>query len=138
VKKEIITGHPVVSTVFSNEFLIEGKKDSMAGSDEYDHIVPVLGVAAASAIDYNNSDQIIFSDNGIWGEPPIYMFTYSFGTFPKDRKAANNPKGSVYSLANIGTNYGTSISGVVDLNGDTIPVRLTASVNEETPEMEDG
>jgi hypothetical protein len=141
VKKEIIAGHPVVSTVFANEYLIEGNTDPMAGSDEYDHVIPVIGITAASATDYSKRDKIIFSDNGLYGDDAAsaqYVFTYAFGTFPKGRKAANNPKTSVYSLANIGTNYGTSISGVVDLNGDTIPVRLTTSVKQENPIMVDG
>jgi hypothetical protein len=68
VKKEIIAGHPVVSTVFANEYLIEGDTDPMAGSDEYDHVIPVIGITAASATDYSKSDKIIFSDNGLYGD----------------------------------------------------------------------
>jgi hypothetical protein len=141
VKKEIIDGHPVVSTVFANEYLIEGKKDPMAGSDEYDHIVPMSGITADSALLYSNDDKLTFSDNGLYATSPEsaqYMFTRTFGKFPRDRKAANYPKGAAYSLPKVRRNYGTSISGVKDLNGDTIPVRLTTSVNLESPEMVNG
>ena len=68
MKNEIIAGHPVVSTVFVNEYLIEGNTDPMAGNDEYDHVIPVIGTTASSATDYSKSDRIIFSDNGLFGD----------------------------------------------------------------------
>lgn len=104
----------------------------MAGNEEYDHVIPIIGISAASASKYNNKDKIIFSDNGLYGddqESAQYIFSYDFGSFPTNRKKANNRKGPVYSLSNSGTNYGISFSGVMDLNGDTVPVRLTTSVN---------
>ena len=56
-----------MSTVFANEYLIEGKTDPMAGSKEYDHVIPVIGITAATATVYNKNDRIIFSDNGLYG-----------------------------------------------------------------------
>jgi hypothetical protein len=43
----------------------------------------------------------------------------------------------VYSL-NKAAQYGLVINGVKDLNGDTIPVGLTTSVNKEVPRMKNG
>ncbi|MFZ4374103.1 MAG: hypothetical protein ACOYO2_12815, partial [Mycobacterium sp.] len=37
-----------------------------------------------------------------------------------------------------GADYGIAITGIIDLNRDTVPVRLTTSVNAETPTMVDG
>jgi len=130
-----------VGGVLTNEYLVEGDLDPWAGDEEYDHVVPIIGIIAADAKKYSKKDKIIFSDNGLYGEDyesSQYIYSYDFGSFPKNRKAANSPKGPVYSLSNKGTNYGISFSGVMDLNGDTIPVRLTTSVNEEIPEMQDG
>lgn len=41
----------------------------------------------------------------------------------------------MYSLPGGGKNYGVAITGVIDRDGKTLPVRLTTDVNEERPAM---
>jgi len=135
-------GHPVITGVFMNEFIFYGKTSPSSGDSEYDHIVPLLSVESMSddPDTYNGSDIITFSDNGLYtshGEAG-YLFSYTFDDFTKTREEANAKLGEVYSLTNSGTNYGISVSGVIDLNGDTIPVRCTTDVNREDPEIKDG
>lgn len=126
-----------------NEFIFYGKTSPSSGDAEYDHIVPILVVESTSSDSnvYTGTDIITFSDNGLYtshGHTSNYLFSYTFDDFLKTRKQANAKLGSVYSLTNSGTNYGISISGVIDLNGDTIPVRCTTDVNREDPEMQEG
>ena len=83
------------------------------------------------------ASSLTFSDNGLWNPTgkPQFSFTYPLATFPKTRTQANDPNGTIYSLANNGKNYGIAIRGVVDTDGETLPVRLTTSVKWERPAM---
>lgn len=125
-----------------NEFIFYGKTSPTSGDAEYDHIVPIFGVESTSSDPnvYRGTDTITFSDNGLYTSHGTenYVFSYTFDDFLKTRSQANEKLGPVYSLTNSGTNYGISISGVIDLNGDTIPVRCTTDVNREDPEMQEG
>jgi hypothetical protein len=136
-------GHPVITGVFMNEFIFYGKTSPSSGDAEYDHIVPILAVESTSSDSnvYTGTDILTFSDNGLYtshGQTSNYLFSYTFDDFLKTRKQANAKLGSVYSLTNSGTNYGISISGVIDLQKDTIPVRCTTDMNREDPEMQEG
>jgi len=135
-------GHPVITGVFMNEFIFYGKTNPSSGDSEYDHIVPLLAVESISndPNTYYGSDIITFSDNGLYtpDDEAVYLFSYTFDEFTKTREGANAKLGNVYSITNSGKNYGISISGVIDLNGDTIPVRCTTDVNREDPEIKDG
>lgn len=125
VQRNVERGYPVAIGVYTNERLFGSKG---RGDPSYDHIVPVTGVTA---------DSITFSDNGLWnptGKPP-FSFTYPLATFPKTRAQANAPNGTIYALANDGRNYGIAIRGVVDADGETLPVRLATSVKWERPAM---
>lgn len=143
IKQNITQGYPVIIGIYNNEYLFDGTTDPFAGDPDYDHIVPV------SQIDSNSShsnapsytdDRISFSDNGIWETSgrPTYTFSYIFHAFKANRKKANAPNGPVYSLPNTNSNYGIAITGVMDLNGDTLPVRVETSVNYEYPVIENG
>jgi len=138
VETQILAGRPAIIGVFTNENLFYGSTSASAGDPDYDHIVPVVKVSATAAT-YNAADSLTISDNGLWDPsgPPAYLFTYRLGDFQKTRQQANDPHGLVYSLKSNGTNYGTAVNGVLDLNRDTIPVRVTASPNTELPAMKD-
>lgn len=64
------------------------------------------------------------------------LFTYRLGHFPKTRAAANRPRGPIYALSKVLPNYGVAITGIVDLDGVTTPLRLTSDLDGE-PHMPD-
>ena len=143
VKEHVLNGYPVAMGIYTNEFRFYGDTDPDAGDDEYDHIVPVTGVGSnhpLSDLSYYSDDIIYFSDNGLWGSDtnPPYNFCYGFDSFQASRSQANAKTGAIYSLCNDGTNYGIAITGVMDLNGDTVPVRLDTNVKNEQPAIKDG
>ena len=143
VKQNVVKGYPVVIGTFLNEYLFQESDVTSAGNPDYDHIVIVTGIGSNHALTdptYYPDDTIYFSDNGCWplSGTPQYSFAYSFASFQKDRAQANAHNGLVYSLSNNGSNYGVAITGVADLNHETLPVRVSTSVNYEKPEMKDG
>lgn len=146
VKGNVAEGYPVVIAVYNNEYLMYGRRTPTAGDPIYDHIVTVTGVTSSSPltapIAYSPDDVITFSDHGVWtGTPsglPQYLFSYTFGAFPATRRQANARGGPVYSLPSTAGNYGIAITGVADVNHETVPVRLTTSVNAENPPMRNG
>lgn len=135
VKHHVLRGHPVAIGVYNNEFLLYGNTDPGAGDPQYDHIVPVTRVASRSG--GLRGQRLTFSDNGLWGSPGDrpYFFTYSFRQFPSNRSQANRRKGPLYSLPDYGRNYGIAITGVIDRDGDTLPVRVATNRNYEHPNM---
>ena len=135
VKSMVLRGYPVIIGVFVNMSQFE---DDSAGSSEYDHIVPVTGIGSRSTLSaadrrYRPTDVITFSDNGVDGSaaPSDAMFRYRFNAFQKSRGQANDPDAPAYSLLNRPMNYATAVTGVRDLDGVTIPVRLTSSTDGE-------
>jgi len=143
VKKNVLKGFPVVIGIYTNEYLFYGIKNPNAGDPDYDHIVSVFGIGSNQPLKssgYNKNDIIYFSDNGLWGSPvdPPYIFSYPVGQFQASRREANSKNGNIYSLANDGKNYGIKFTGVMDLNGDTLPVRVTTNRNDEEPEIKNG
>lgn len=143
VKENALRGYPVAIGIFANEFRFYGDTDPNAGDDEYDHIVPVTGIGSnhpLSDLSYYGDDIVYFSDNGLWGSytNPPYSFSYGFDSFQATRSEANAKAGAIYSLCNDGCNYGIAITGVLDLNGDTLPVRVDTNVNNEQPAIKDG
>lgn len=143
VKRNIIRGYPVAIGVFTNEYLFYGNTDPDAGDPQYDHIVPVFRIRShhpVSSRRYFSDDRVSFSDNGLWGNSHTrkYHFTYPFGAFQSDRTQANAPNGPVYALPNGARNYGIAITGVMDTDGDTLPVRVATDKNYEAPAMKDG
>jgi hypothetical protein len=129
VAQNVAKGYPVAIGIYTNEYRFYGDRNRHAGSPEYDHIVPVIGAT---------SDKILFSDNGLWGSGPKqspYLFHYQFTEFQKTREQANDPNGPLYSTASNGKNYGAAITGVVDTDHETLPVRVTTSANDEIPQI---
>jgi hypothetical protein len=148
VKSNVVAGSPVVIGVFANQSRFYGTANLNAGDTEYDHIVTVTGITSTRSLTgpttgpttYYADDVLTFNDGGLWtgtNGQPQNSFNYSFGTFATTRQRANSKTGAVYSLKS-GANYGIAITGIIDLNRDTVPVRLTTSVNAETPTMVDG
>jgi hypothetical protein len=143
VKRNILRGYPVAIGVFTNENLFYGDTQPDAGDPQYDHIVPVVRVRSHhpfSSQRFFANDRITFSDNGLWGNSHHrpYFFSYPFAGFQLDRAQANAPTGPIYSLPNGGRNYGIAITGVMDRNGDTLPVRVATNKNYEAPAMVNG
>lgn len=143
VKKNVLKGYPVAIGVYTNEYLFYGDRNPLAGDPEYDHIVLVNGIRSNQPLSnskYNKKDVLYFSDNGLWGDSSYrpYEFDYRFKDFQATRIQANSKHGPIYSLSDQTPNYGIAIVGVLDLNGDTLPVHIETSVNYEKPEIKNG
>jgi len=144
VKENVAAGYPVVIGVYYNQRSFEASNDPNAGDDEYDHIVPVTGVSSKHPLTepsvYYNDDELTLSDNGLFtpNGKPAYIYSYPFGSFQASRKQANSKAHPVYSLSRGGSNYGVAITGIIDRDGQALPVRLSTNVNYEKPHMPDG
>lgn len=144
VKENVASGYPVIVGVYMNHYLFEGSEDEEAGEEEYDHIVPVIGVSSSRPFTkpsrYYSDDVITFSDNGLYSGDgqPAYLYRYAFGAFQANRKEANSKSRPVYSLRRNGGNYGIAVTGIIDRDGKTLPIRLSTNVNYEKPAMREG
>ena len=145
VKSNVTAGYPVVIGVFQNQSRFYGSRNLNAGDAEYDHIVTATGITSTRPLTgpatYYADDVLTFNDNGLWTKTPNGQpqnaFSYSFGTFATTRQRANATTAPVYSLKS-GADYGIAITGIMDVNRETVPVRLTTSTNAETPAMING
>lgn len=119
VKQNIAKTFPVIIGIFMR-----------TGSDpDYDHIVPVFAVKSSQPItdpNYYSDDVLTFNDLGV---EKGTTFTYSFGAFQGKSQV------NTYSLKTKG-NYGIAVTGVMDTNGDTLPVRVDTNLNSEAPEIQ--
>ncbi|RUY27369.1 hypothetical protein EN978_25175 [Mesorhizobium sp. M7A.F.Ca.US.001.04.1.1] len=144
VKANVAYGYPVIIGVYENQDTFEGSNDLNAGDAEYDHIVPVIGVSSrhplTNSATYYDDDVITFSDNGLWNRAgqPTYIYSYPFEALLATRKQANSKSHPVYSLASGGSNYGIAITGIIDHDGEALPVRLSTDLNYENPVMKEG
>ena len=135
VKKRFLAGDVVIIGVLNNTKIL-GEWPEDKGQASYDHIVPVFGIGSGSPMKdsgYHPTDSITISDNGLHNIGPNipYLYTYEFATFPRSRAEANAIGGPVYALRDRPRNYGTAVSGVLDPDGVTIPVRLTSDADGE-------
>jgi hypothetical protein len=154
VKKNVVSGYPVIMGVFNNEYLIYNDKVTTDGDTEYDHIVPVMGWGSSRPLngDDIHGDVILLSDNGLYGpctcpipdDTVAYYYHYPIPYFLADRVLANTKHDAnrVYSLLSLAEkketgrmNYAIAIKGVLDENKETLPVKLTTSKNYEYPEI---
>ncbi|HEY1428914.1 MAG TPA: hypothetical protein VGF18_05035 [Candidatus Tumulicola sp.] len=139
VEQNVLSGYPVAIGIYTNDYRFYGDRNPKAGSSAYDHIVPVLGIDAhGHGRGYDPDDKITFSDNGLHGPGPQnshYTYTYRFGSFIRTRKAANGPDVPWYSLPDRKENFGAAITGVMDNDHETVPVRVVTSANDETPQI---
>jgi hypothetical protein len=144
VKENVLLGRPVAIGIYMNQFRFYGNRNPNAGSKEYDHIVPVIGIESSHPRDergYFPDDVITFSDNGEWSSSrrdAQYYFSYTLGAFEKTRRQANAHDGPIYSLTDDHRDFGIAILGVQDENDETLPVRVTTSINYEHPQIVQG
>jgi hypothetical protein len=143
VKEHVGLGQPVAIGIYMNQFRFYHKHNPRAGSPQYDHIVPVIGVGSDQLGEkgaYFQNDKIMFSDNGEWGSlrHAQYFFSYRFEDFTKTRREANAPNGPIYSLASKARDFGVAITGVIDRDHETIPVRVATNLNDELPQIVEG
>lgn len=139
IKQNVVKGYPVYIGVYMNQYLFYGDTNPNAGDLDYDHIVPVYGFTSYYPLtdpNYFGTDIFYFSDNGLWKHQ--YLFSSNANDFQSTRAEANAEDGLVYSLPNTASNYGTAITGIKDLNRDTLPVRIDTNVNYEKPEIKEG
>ncbi|MCT0223728.1 hypothetical protein [Synechococcus sp. CS-1328] len=129
-KQWVQRGAVVILGVFNN---VRRLGEPLAGDSVYDHIVPVVAVGSGSDRPYAPDDTITISDNGLYteGAEVPFLFTESFAAFQGNRRQANAPRGSLYTLRDTPPNYGLAVSGVRDPSGVTVPVRLSASLDGE-------
>ena len=148
VKREVMRGNLVTIGVYTNEFLFYCRTKETSGDPDYDHIVSVIGIDTTTPqdfINFQNEDVLYFSDHGLWDPSPDttgtrYIFNYTFQDIMGNRKEANARTGRVYTLPNDNSigNYGLSISGIMDVNKESLPISIIPSQNYENPEIRDG
>jgi hypothetical protein len=136
VNTNVGAGYPTIIGVYENGVLL--RAGDSKPDPTYDHIVPVIGSSAT---------QITISDNGLEGHLPTpshpklppFLWTYDTSVFPRTRANATKAKApNYYSLPIAHGNYGIAISGIVDLDGETLPVRITTDPPWEYPYMRNG
>ena len=143
VKEHVVLGEPVAIGIYMNQYRFYHKTNPWAGSPQYDHIVPVVGIGSdhlGQQGTYFPNDEITFSDNGEWGSlhHAQYFFTYRFADFEKTRRQANAPNGPIYSLASKAPDFGVAVTGVIDRDRETVPVRVATNLNYELPQIAEG
>jgi hypothetical protein len=142
VKNEVAQGYPVITAVFNNEYLLYQDTRPLSGSPEYDHIVSVAGVGSKNPLmaKYDPEDVLLISDHGLYTPDGSAAYFYSLPIEQSlaNRKTANMPGGLIYSLpAYPVVKYGIAITGVMDKYSETLPVRVSTSINNETPEIKE-
>ncbi|WP_208451860.1 C39 family peptidase [Burkholderia cepacia] len=143
VKGKVASGYPVAIGVYKNSRSFDESSDPDAGDKQYDHIVLVTGVSSTHPLKpsaYHSNDVLTFSDNGLWsadGEPN-FIYKPPFASFLANRRQANSNSHPIYSLPNDGRNYGVAITGIIDGDGQTLPIRLSTNANYEQPVMKEG
>jgi hypothetical protein len=154
IERNVVLRRPVIVGVYMNESVFSSSSDE---SQQYDHIVIVVGARSHHELGsgrYYADDALTFSDNGLydvhplprpghWKPLPPFFFSDEFGRFQRTRAQANQPRAPIYSLPIDGRgqhpgNFGVAISGVVDRDRETLPVRVAASKMWEYPYMRDG
>lgn len=126
IAQNVAQERPVIIGVYTNEYRFYGHTNPQAGDPTYDHIVPV--VAAGNG-------RLTFSDNGLWGPPRPYLFTYPYSAFARTRAQANARSAPQYSLPAGVRDYGIAVTGIADPSRETVPVRVATNVNYEKPKM---
>ena len=91
--------------------------------------------------EYDPEDVLLISDHGLYTPDGSAAYFYSLPIEQSlaNRKTANMPDGFIYSLpAYPVVKYGIAITGVMDKYAETLPVRVSTSINHETPEIKEG
>ena len=131
-KQHLRAGHPVLVGLFMK-----------SGNDpDYDHIVPINEFTATSnlANAVLDTDTISFFDLGVEGPTSNVsssIKTYSLKELIHNRAESKTSAAKYYSLKP-NQNYAIAITGIVDLQNETLPVSVESSAVEETPVLADG
>ena len=135
-KARFLRGDVVILGVYDNPRKL-GEPVRSADA-EYDHIVPLVSVGSTRPLRpgpqrFSATDVLAFSDNGLFsaGAYRPFFFQYSWGEFLRSRTEASSVDGPLYSLRDTPPNYGLAVSGVLDPEGVTVPVRLVSSLKGE-------
>lgn len=111
VEQELQAGHPVIGTVY-----LKGYHDP-----DYDHIIPFIGYQSSSATPgYHPDDVLAFYDNF---DPNTHL--RYFNTLNATRAGANSGTYPYYIPTQI--DYGCAVTGIVDPNHETMPIRLSVN-----------
>lgn len=115
VKSHLEQRVPVVYAIY----LTDGINDP-----DYDHIVPAMGITAASASGYSAADTLISSDN--FGD----RIERSIGGLSATRRscASSSTQGGCVPRD---VDYGFAITGISDARSATLPVRIKVPVDRE-------
>jgi hypothetical protein len=115
IKGHLQQGVPVVYGIY----LTDGIDDP-----DYDHIVPATGITAASASGYNAADVLTSSDN--FGDRITRSVAGMSGT--RRSCASSSTQGGCVPRD---VDYGVAITGIVDTDHATLPVRIKVPTNRE-------
>lgn len=116
MKQHLNQDHPVVFGVYLND----------CNDPDFDHIVHAIGFSATSVDTYSDIDTITFYDNFL----PAQSYTRTFESFVDTRKNWDS-SAPYYACLPAKYDYGDAITGIVDPNNETYPVKLAVDVNEE-------
>lgn len=109
-------GHPVLFGAYLSD----------CSDEDFDHIIPAIGFTAESVYDYSDNDTITMYDNFL----PAQSYTRTFGSFFDDRSMQGNGSDNYMCLPK-DVDYGDAITGIVDQNHETYPVKLSVDVYDE-------
>lgn len=146
IKKNIRKGYPVLIGLYINQLTMYNDPNPDDGDPNYDHIVPAVGFTTHHDLDdptYYADDILHYTDDGLWSGSEDHRFSAPFGPLQLTRVEANQIYAPIYSLAKCESDhncidYAIAIKGVKDLHGDTLPVRITANPDRESPPIADG
>lgn len=144
VKNYVALKRPVIIGVYENVSIF-----SDANDQEYDHIVPVFGIASKHSlkekpVNYYEDDVIYFRDNGLYTgktHSDSYCYNNTFDDFQQSRKGANRHNGNIYSLSdnsNKHGNFGIAVTGVKSTGAILMPIRIETNPVIEYPEIKEG
>ncbi|MES2018016.1 MAG: hypothetical protein V4484_16125 [Pseudomonadota bacterium] len=137
VKGYVVTGYPVIIGIYVNKH-----SGTSAGFSAYDHIVPVTGIASNHPL-VRGLEQTYYADDSLqFGNNGGLSFQYDFGPFAMTRVQANDPLGPPFALAlhvDANTpNAAVAITGVIDRDKETVPVRLATNLSDESTAISNG
>jgi len=141
LKQMVRKGYAVTMTVLMNHCEFYANCDEPdAGCVGYDHIVSLAKVESNYDDDeYHDDDIVTFSDHGLWSprRATPYYFSYTFKEVQGNRQQANAKGGPIYMINNepkVG-NYGNAQTGIVDRDGDCLPILIETNLNYEDPQI---
>ncbi len=115
LKGHLADGHPTIFTVY----LTDGTND-----DDYDHIMPAIGIESRHGKKYDGDDVLTFHNN--FGDE----LRRTFKSLSASRKKCGFDSSEGGCIPK-DVDYGTAVTGIVDKRHVTLPTRLVVSSNSE-------